>query len=158
MKRKNNLDERQEQELLRIEHNGMWFAFWALLAAIMLQEFMGAPASQYAGEWVVFMALCLYSAIACVRHGIWDRHFKPNLKTNVWFSAAAGAVILAFVTAMVLRNTDGEFVGIAVALGAVAGAVTFALCLVVLVIAARATQKRQHTLEQMDEDETDCIE
>lgn len=157
MKRKNNLDERQEQELLRIEHNGMWFAFWALLAAIMLQEFMGAPASQYAGEWVVFMALCLYSAIASVRHGIWDRHSKPNLKTNVLLSAAAGAVILAFVTAMMLRNTD-EFVGIAVALGAVAGAVTFALCLAALTIAVWATQKRQHTLEQMDEDETDCIE
>ncbi|MDD7312724.1 MAG: hypothetical protein PUH78_09820 [Clostridia bacterium] len=31
-KQKNNLDERQEQTLLRIERNGCWFAFWALLA------------------------------------------------------------------------------------------------------------------------------
>lgn len=32
MKRlKNNLDEMQEQKLLKIEHNGMWFAFWDYL-------------------------------------------------------------------------------------------------------------------------------
>ena len=38
MKRmKNNLDERQEQELLHIEHIGVWFCFWALLAALVIQ-------------------------------------------------------------------------------------------------------------------------
>ena len=39
MKRmKNNLDERQEQELLHIEHIGVWFCFWALLAALVIQS------------------------------------------------------------------------------------------------------------------------
>ena len=35
MKKKNKLDEMQEQKLLRIEHNGCWFAFWALIAAML---------------------------------------------------------------------------------------------------------------------------
>ena len=35
MKKNSNLDERQEQTLLRIEHNGCWLAFWGLLAARM---------------------------------------------------------------------------------------------------------------------------
>ena len=29
--KKSNLDEIQEQELLKIEHNGCWLAFWGLL-------------------------------------------------------------------------------------------------------------------------------
>ena len=34
----NNLDERQEKQLLHIEKNGCWFAFWALIASIFIQE------------------------------------------------------------------------------------------------------------------------
>ena len=30
MKKKSNLDEMQELELLKIEHNGCWLAFWCL--------------------------------------------------------------------------------------------------------------------------------
>ena len=38
MKRmKNKLDEMQEQKLLHIEHNGCWFAFWALIVAMFVQ-------------------------------------------------------------------------------------------------------------------------
>ena len=33
--KKNNLDERQEQIMLKIEHNGFWIAFWMLLAAML---------------------------------------------------------------------------------------------------------------------------
>ena len=41
MKRlKNNLDEMQEQKLLKIEHNGMWFALWGLIIAIIVQLFI----------------------------------------------------------------------------------------------------------------------
>ena len=38
MKRKNNLDEMQEQELLKIEHNGCWLAFWGLLISMIVQS------------------------------------------------------------------------------------------------------------------------
>ena len=31
-KMKNKLDEMQELKMLKIEHNGCWFAFWGLLA------------------------------------------------------------------------------------------------------------------------------
>ena len=39
MKRKSNLDEMQEQELLKIEHNGCWLAFWGLLIVMIIQSF-----------------------------------------------------------------------------------------------------------------------
>ncbi len=45
--KKNNLDERQEQTLLRIEHNGCWLSFWGLMIA--------------AGVVAVFDFLLIYS-------------------------------------------------------------------------------------------------
>lgn len=55
---KQQLDERQEQILLQIEHRGCWFAFWALLASIFIQSFLYGPGDleHIAGEWLVFMA------------------------------------------------------------------------------------------------------
>ena len=86
MKRmKNNLDEMQEQELLKIEHNGCWLAFWGLLFAMIIQSFAlgNMDFKTLAGEWIVFMVLALYLAFACVRRGIWDRKLAMNAKTNL---------------------------------------------------------------------------
>ena len=35
-KTESNLDEMQEQKMLKIEHNGYWLGFWGLLAAILI--------------------------------------------------------------------------------------------------------------------------
>lgn len=67
----NNLDEMQEQELLKIEHNGCWLAFWGLLLAIIVQAISGK--GDPFGEWILFMLLAVYMGIACMRKGIWDR-------------------------------------------------------------------------------------
>ena len=40
--KKSNLDEMQEQALLRIEHTGCCLVFWGLLAAMAVQGVMGA--------------------------------------------------------------------------------------------------------------------
>ena len=66
--KKNNLDEMQEQELLKIEHNGCWLAFWGLLAVMVIQMVMGVPGAQMLGEWIMFMVLALYIVIACLAH------------------------------------------------------------------------------------------
>jgi uncharacterized membrane protein YjjP (DUF1212 family) len=90
---KNNLDEMQEQKLLRIEHNGLWLGFWGLLIVIIIQVCIGANFKQLIGEWIIFMMLCLYLMICCIKNGIWDRHFKPNIKTNALISLIATFVV-----------------------------------------------------------------
>lgn len=109
MMRKNNLDEMQEQKLLKIERNGMWFAFWGLLAAILIQMCIGIEAPhQILGEWIVFMLLALYIGVACLRNGIWDRHLKPNAKTNFVSSLLAG-IVVASVQAITIYNLKQKF-------------------------------------------------
>ncbi len=95
-RRKNNLDEMQEQKLLKIEHYGVWFTFWGLLAAILVQVILGTDSKSLfrniAGEWLVFMCLAVYLTVSCLINGIWDRRLKPNIKTNVIASLISAAV------------------------------------------------------------------
>lgn len=72
--KKNRLDEMQEQTMRKIESHGFWLLWGSLLAAWIVQTVFGA-ADKAAGEWVVFMIGCIYTGVACLRNGLWDRHF-----------------------------------------------------------------------------------
>ena len=142
--KKNNLDEMQEQELLKIEHNGCWLAYWGLLAVIAVQMVMGAPGSQVLGEWIVFMVLGLYIVIACLRKGIWDRHLKANRKTNLIISllAAAAAGILITVSNPYLSEPL-DYVLVA----GMSGGFTFVLCFIALSLSMKLYKKRREKLD-----------
>lgn len=102
MKKKNKLDEMQEQKLLHIEKNGCWFVFVALLASMFIQmAIFGADCmKEIAGEWIIFMLLACYLVIECIRNGIWDRRLEPNPKTNLLVSIVS-AVVFGAVFAVV---------------------------------------------------------
>jgi len=95
--RKNNLDEMQEQKLLKIEHNGMWFAYWGLFASIFIQVI---AEKDFTGEFTIFMLLSVYVAVACLKNGIWDRRLKPTLKTNLIVSLIGALFVGAFQIAL----------------------------------------------------------
>ena len=140
--RKSNLDERQEQVLLGIEHNGCWLAFWGLLVSILAQEVIfGGEAKYIAGEWFVFMALCLYMLAACMKNGIWDRRLKPDRKTNALASAAACLVVAAT-----------AFLRVAGYAALFAGLITFILCFAGLTASAAAYRKKQQEDEAEPEE------
>lgn len=153
--RKSDLDEMQEQKLLRIEHNGCWLAFWGLLAAMAIQLAIYGPDAPgyYAGEWVVFMALALYQGIATARNGIWDRRLRPNAKTNLLLSLIA-AVAVAALMFTVTYTRYGSLAG-SIATGAITGGWSFGLCFGALSLAARYVRKRRQALEAEPEDEGD---
>ena len=148
MKRKSNLDEMQELELLRIEHNGCWMAFWLLLASMILQMivFGSGDFRILAGEWTVFMVLSLYLGFACVRKGIWDRHLKMDMKTNVVLSLIAALVIGCLNAVVIFRNYQKP-VGTAVA-ASISAVITFIICLAVLTVMKKSVKKRQERLEE----------
>ena len=148
MKKNNNLDEMQEQELLAVEHNGCWLAFWGLLIAMIVQSFAFGSMDfrTLAGEWIVFMVLALYLAIACARRGIWDRKLEMNTKTNVIVSAVAAVLFGIFNAVMVFKNYHKP-VGTIIAT-VIAAAITFILCLAALSIMMKVTQKRKAAMEE----------
>lgn len=153
MNSNNNLDERQEQVVLRIEHNGCWFAFWALLAAIFLEQFIfGFDFKYIAGEWIIFMILSVYLAGACLKNGIWDRHLKADGKTNLKASAIASLALGVLVGIGSAVRYPGHPVG-SLCGGVIAALFCFLLCYVTLSVLARSYRKRQQELEEEPEEE-----
>ena len=151
--RKNHLDERQEQALLKIEHNGCWLAFWGLLIAMAVQLVLnGYDFKVLAGEWFVFMVLCLYIGSACMKNGIWDRSLQPNAKTNLLLSLLAGLAFGALMFFSIWKNFPDKPMG-AAAGALISGGIIFAICFLALSISARLMKKRQEQLEREDAEE-----
>lgn len=145
--KQNQLDEMQEQTLRKIEARGFWLMWGGLAAAMMIQQLMGVPEEQMAGEFLVFMAGSAYTALESIRNGIWDRRFKPKFGTNLAGSAAAGAAVFALTY---LRN--GYWPG-----ALLSGGFTLLLTLFVLQTMMSFYEKRhrelEHPKEEYDESE-----
>ena len=65
--KKNILDERQEQTLCKLESRCFWLLWWGLLAVIIVQRLMGKSAEDLAAEGLLFLAVCLYMLVECIR-------------------------------------------------------------------------------------------
>ena len=99
----NQLDEMQENTLLNIEKGGCWLAFWGLLIVYLVEFAIGMDFKCYLGEVIVMLALSSYIGIQCMRKGIWDRHLKPNTKTNFICAFVASTVLAAIFGANTYR-------------------------------------------------------
>lgn len=148
MKKKNNLDEMQEQKLLQIERNGCWFCFWGLLTAMLVELIVLGPENWKAliAEWIIFMCLCLYISIACMKQGIWDRRLKATPLTNICMSIGAGIVLGLCFFAISYKNW-GYLPG-AIITGIMVCVLTFVLCFIALTISAELYKKRVKELEE----------
>lgn len=144
--KKNNLDEMQEQELLKIEHNGCWLAFWGLLAAMTVQGMLGISGEALLGEWIVFMTLALYLEIACLRKGICDRHLKANWKTNLICSILAGVAVGVFNAVRFMGNARNPLDILLI--GAIPAVFTFVLCFAALSVCTKLYKKRRKKLDE----------
>lgn len=152
---KNNLDEMQEQKLLQIERNGCWFVFWALLISLFVQYIIydDINFAYVAGEWIVFMCHSVYLGIACLKEGIWDRHYKADTTTNLKFSLA-GALGMGVLMGVKVYQRSGMLGG-SIASGFIAAAFTFVICFVLLIISAAVYKKRTDELETEELEEAD---
>ena len=145
-KNKSNLDEMQEQKLLKIEHNGYWLGFWGLLAATLIQSALD-PGNIRAmvGEFVVFTLMGAYMVLDCMRNGIWDRKLKPNWQTNLKLSLLAGGLFGVYQAVRVYLRLH-LLLGAALTL-VISAALIFVLCFGGLQIASALTKRRKQHLE-----------
>lgn len=152
---KNNLDEMQEQKLLQIEHNGCWFAFWGLLASMIVQNFMydSVDFAYVGGEWIVFMCLALYLGFGCIKNGIWDRRYKADTATNLMFSLVAALIAGALNFVKFYQSSD--MLGGSIASGFVVAVFVFVICFAVLMISAEAYKRRIAKMEAEDLEESE---
>ena len=97
LKQKTVLDEREMQEMYRIEHRGLWAMYTLLCAAVVVQLFFGAGVAQIAGEACVIALISVAMIIAYARRGIWDAHARPSARGNAAYAAlcALGVTVVS---------------------------------------------------------------
>ena len=147
--KRENLDEMQKQTLLKIESCGFWVLWVLLLAALIIESLLGFTLREMAAEWFIFMLGCAYSILCDVRAGIWDRHLKPNTKTNAAVSVVGGVAM--FVWGLIKFAEFG--MGVAVLQAVFLGVCTGVLCFALLQLSMRAYKKRHAELENPKEDD-----
>lgn len=149
--KKNNLDEQQERKLLEIESCGFWLAFWGLLVAMAVEMLIFEDTKAVICEWVLFICLSLYLCICCIRAGIWDRRLDMSPKTCLIMSliaALCAAVFLFGFTFLRFHRPVGSLFA-----AAISGLILLPACYAALILAARATKKRQDELNAEPADE-----
>lgn len=152
-KTRNNLDEMQEQKMLKIEHNACWLAFWGLLAVCAVQALIYEREDfrYITGEWLVLLCMGLYISIDCARNGIWDRKLAPTPAVNGWGSLIAGIAVAVF-NFVISYKQYGALAG-AVAAGVFMGTLTAGICFLALTGMTYIYKKRVKKLEGVGSDE-----
>lgn len=91
---KTRFDERQENQLLQIEHVGSALAWWGLLAAILVQwVIFGSDFSRLGGELLVFLPLSVYLGVSPIVKGLRDRYWPAALRSKLLVSFLIGIAI-----------------------------------------------------------------
>ena len=146
MRGKSRLDEMQELALLRIESRAYKMMTWGLIAAIAVQMALGLGREKvtWLGECAVLLAVSVYVSAASARRGIWDRHLRPDRRTNALLSLLAGAIvgIPAYVAAWSWHRPWGPVLA-----AAVLAVPTFLLTYAITSALAKYTVRRQQELE-----------
>lgn len=137
------LDERELQEMYRIEHRGLWAMYTLLCATVVVQLLFGADLAQMGGELFVIGAVSVGLIIAYARRGIWDTDARPSTRGNAVYSALSAAGV----GVIVLGRRANPWIALA------AGAAMFALCFVLLTLLMGYVQRRQEAQSRALEDD-----
>ena len=142
LRQKTVLDEREMQEMYRIEHRGLWAMYTLLCAAVVVQLFFGAGFAQIAGEVCVISLVSVAMIVAYARRGIWDTRARPSTKGNAAYSA-----LCALGVSVVVLGIRGD-----VAAAVVTGICTFVLCFSLLcALMAYMKRRQKHEADELDD-------
>lgn len=147
------VDERQELELLKIEHVGFWIMFWGLCISIIVQAmFMESSFREFGAEFIIFMISCIIFLIGCIKKGQWDYYTKPCMKTYLMTSiiGTASFSIIFAISNYIKYKTRVLFL---IEITLIFAAFIFALLFITMVITGKLTINQRKKLEQEFNDE-----
>lgn len=150
-KKRNLLDERQEQELLKIERRGFYLTFAGLVGLeIIFSAMSDFPGMM--GTLALVLLVAIYVVAAEIRAGIWSRKLRADWKTNLLVSVAGGFGCFLVLTLIAAFVTGAENPAASLMLSASFGVGTGLLCFLILQLCAWACRHRVQELEEEEEE------
>ncbi len=147
--RTNNLDEMQDQKLLKMEEYGFWIMFWALAIAIVVQLIIGSTFKEVIGEIAVLFIGSIYIAVTSLKNGLWTRTSTPSMKGNAITSIVPAVLIAAIHIIKMIRsesfNTSNVLVTVAIMVA------VYVACFAILEAFRAMYKKRRAELDDIDE-------
>lgn len=151
-KMKNNLDEMQEMNALKIAERSFWIMFFGLVIAILVQNLLYKEnlLRYVAGEMIILCAGGAYQVAANIRKGIWSRTIQATAKSNFVVSFICSAIFsVMFGVINYMRFGEGE---IALKSAVVFFGFIFILCYIVLSVMLIVWKKKNRELEEDEEE------
>ena len=149
---KTRYDERQENQMLRIEKNGCSLAWYGLLAVILVQwVWFGSDVSRLAGEMIVFLALTAYLTFRGYFSGLQDRYWPRSLPAKLGISVLLG-IGVALLNELAVRLHPARIWAGHGIMGLTLFFSVFLFSLLILLLSQRALSRRQQKLEAEEED------
>ena len=155
MKMKNNktagnLDEMQDQKILKMEEYGYWILFWGLALAVVVQLLLGGSIRQVAGELVVLLVGGAYVLATSLKNGLWTRNATPTRKGNAVASLIPAAAICVLNVIKLIQKKDIGTNDILIAAAFTIG--TYVVCFAVLEVLRVLYEKRRSKLDDVGEE------
>ena len=147
--RTNNLDEMQDQKLLKMEEYGFWIMFWVLAIAIVVQLIIGSTLKEVVGEIAVLLIGSIYIAATSLKNGLWTRTSIPSMKGNAITSIVPAVLLAAIHIIKMIRsesfNTSNVLVTVAIMVA------VYVACFAILEAFRAMYKKRRAELDDIDE-------
>ena len=143
LRTKSVLDEREMQDMYRIEHRGLWLMYTLLCAAVVAQMLVGASFAQMAGELFVVGVSSVALIVAYARRGIWDDRSRPSASGNALYAAISSVGV-----ALIVLGRGRQIAG-----ALIAGATMFVLCCALLTLLMAYVRRRQEAQGRELEDD-----
>lgn len=151
------IDERQEMDMLKVEHIGFWVMFWGLLGAIIIQTILyPADLKKIVGEMIIFIIGCIVVLIGYIRKGVWDYYTEPTVRNYIIYSVIGTIIFTIIDIISKYKNIDyfknNNIKHLLIASG-ITGLSMFVVFFIVLFICGTFVNKRRKKLEKEIEDE-----
>lgn len=147
---KKMIDERQEVELLKIEHIGFWLMYYGSLILILVQELVFlVPLDELIPEYIILAIGMVTIVIGSARKGIWTRRSKAGMK-NYLISSFSAALLAGFLLMGFLAVQGSDYV---LEVGAITFAGTFGGTFVIVWLLGIYTNRKSAELERRFEDD-----
>lgn len=157
MKIKKVVDERQELELLKIEHIGFWLMFWALTISILIQTLiLNKGFETVAAELIILLLVSSYIIVGCIIKGQWDYYTQPTIKNYLIYSfvfSGLFSVILGITKWKQYEVCRENFIGMTLPIVGITFISSFIVMFIMMYISGSMVNIRRKKLEQEYKDE-----